>query len=543
MVWEWYSHFTRFKFTYFGTAHDAAGAERLMNSAASGTGTFLGEVKRKSIRGGVVTVLSQGISTLIHLASTVVLARLLSPEDFGVTAMVAAITAFASLFQDLGLSTAAVQKGQLSRELQSNLFWANVGLGFLLTGTLAAAAPLVARFYARPELTWVTVALSFNFLIRSLGTQHGVLLTRRMQFARQAVTSIGGSLVGLGISIYLGMTGYRYWALVWGGLSSAASSVLLLWIVSPFRPTWPSRGAGVRSLVRFGANVTAFNIINYFHRNLDNLLIGKVWGAEALGLYTRAYALLMFPIQAIRNPLNAVAFPAMSKLQNQPDLLRLYYLRATSLIAFFSMPLAAYSFVASDAILNVFLGPRWTRAGSIFSCLALAAFVQPTSGFAGNLLLSTGQGGRYLQCGIFNTSVLSACFLVGLAWGPLGVALAYSIGNYVVLYAWLRWAFIGTTVTFADFAKACAAPATSSLIAALLVMLIKPLVRTQLSALQLASYAAVFALVLIAAVLSTKTGKMTARVLLELAGRPGQILSHRLETCRTTFERLVRFRT
>lgn len=514
-----------------------------MNPSATATGISLAELKRKSVRGGVVTLFTQGVSTLIHLVSTVVLARLLSPEDFGVMAMVAAITAFASLFQDLGLSTAAVQQGKLSHALQSNLFWANVGMGALLTGALAAAAPWVARFYARPELFWVTVALSFHFLIRSLGTQHGVLLTRQMQFGRKAAAGIGGSLVGLGISIYLALAGYRYWALVWGGLMGAAVSVLLLWVISPFRPTWPSRGTGVLSLVRFGANVTAFNIINYFHRNLDNLLIGKVWGAEALGLYTRAYALLMFPIQAIRGPLNAVAFPAMSKLQNQPDLLRLYYLRATSLIAFFSMPVAAYFFVASDLIIQLLLGPQWMGAGSIFSCLAFAAFVQPASGFAGNLLVSTGQGGRYLRCGILNTSVLSACFLIGLPWGPLGVALAYSIGNYVVLYPWLRWAFIGSTVTFADFAKACVAPATSSVIAAVLVILIKPLMKTQLAGVQLAGYAAVFALVLIAAVLYTNTGKMTAFVLLELTGRPGRILAQRLETCRTTVERLVRFRT
>lgn len=478
-----------------------------MNASPPVARQQLADLKRKSVRGGMVTLLSQGISTAVHLVSTVVLARLLNPEDFGVMSMVAAITAFASLFRDLGLSTAAVQKDRISPALQSNLFWLNVALGALLTGLLSAAAPLVAAFYGRPELRWVTVALSFNFLISSLGTQHGVLLTRRMQFGRKAAAGIGGSILGLGVSIALALQGYRYWALVWGGLSGSVTSVLLLFAVSPFRPTWPSRGTGVLSLVRFGASVTAFNIINYFHRNLDNLLIGKVWGAEALGLYTRAYALLMFPIQAIRNPLNAVAFPAMSKLQHEPNLLRAYYLRVTFLTAWLSMPLTAYLFVSSEAVIELLLGPQWTAAAPIFSCLALAAFIQPASGLAGSLLLSLGQGRRYFQCGLFNLTILSLCFLLGLPWGPTGVALAYAVGNYVVLYPWLRWAYARSPVTFRDFLVGCAGPAALSALAAGLALSVKALISPVSPVLELSVYAAIFGAVCLAALGLSPAGR------------------------------------
>lgn len=438
-----------------------------MNSAASATETSLADLKRKSVRGGVVTVLSQGISTLVNLVSTVVLARLLSPEDFGVMSMVAAITAFAALFQDLGLSTAAVQKGQLSHALQSNLFWVNVALGTLLTGTLATAAPLVARFYDRPELTWVTVTLSFNFLIRSLGTQHGVMLTRRMQFGRKAAASIGGSLVGLGISIYLAVKGYRYWALVWGGLAGAATSVLLLWLVSPFRPCWASRGTGVLSLVRFGANVTGFNIINYFHRNLDNLLIGKVWGAEPLGLYTRAYALLMFPIHAIRDPLTAVAFPAMSKLQGQPLAFRSYYRDITATTAFLSMPLTAYLFVAAKQVITLILGEAWNGVVPIFAALALAAFIQPVASLRGMALLATGQSRRYFWWGVLNAGGVSVGFVLGLPWGAVGVATGYVLVNYALLYPSLLLAFHKTCLGPRDFFQPIAGPAAASVMAAI----------------------------------------------------------------------------
>lgn len=414
----------------------------------------------------MVTVLSQGISTLVHLVATVVLARLLNPEDFGVMSMVAAITAFAALFQDLGLSSAAVQKNELSHGLQSNLFWVNVAMGAMLTGILVAAAPLVGRFYGRPELTWVTAIVSFNFLIGSLGTQHGVMLTRRMQFGRQAAAGIGGSLVGLVFSVYLAMREYRYWALVWGGLMTSATSVFLLWLVSPFRPVWPSRGTGVLSLVRFGANVTGFNIINYFHRNVDNLLIGKVWGSEALGLYSRAYALLMFPIHAIRNPLNTVAFPAMSKLQAQPLAYRAYYRRLALVVAFVSMPLSAFLFVAAGPVIGLLLGPKWEGVVRIFKMLAVVAFVQPAFTLWGVVLLSMGMGQRYLRVGMLNTAFTVLGFFGGVPWGPLGVASAYAVATLVSIYPILEFAFRGTPVGLKDFFESIVNPAVASALAA-----------------------------------------------------------------------------
>lgn len=440
--------------------------------SASGPGVDLADLKRKSVRGGLATLLGQGISTGVQLVSTVVLARLLSPEDFGVISMVGTVTAFAGLFRDLGLSSAAIQKRDLSCALQSSLFWINVTIGAVLTGLLAAASPLVARFYARPELTMVTVALSFNFLISSLGTQHGVLLTRRMEFGRKALAEVGGAILGLTVSIGLALRGYRYWALVWGGLSGSVASVLLLLAVSPFRPSWPRKDAGVMALLGFGANVTAFDIVNYFHRNLDRLLIGRVWGAEAVGLYSRAYALLMFPIQAIRNPLNAVAFPAMTKLQNDPEAFRAYYRRATSTVAYLSMPLCTFLLLSAKPVIYVLLGERWLGVVPIFAILAAVAFIQPAASLRGLVLLALGCGRRYLHWGVFNAVFVTAGFVLGLRWGPVGVAAGYGIATYAILQPSLYLFFRGTPVTSSDFWRAIARPAIGSVLSAPVLLLL-----------------------------------------------------------------------
>jgi PST family polysaccharide transporter len=195
-------------------------------------------------------------------------------------------------------------------------------------------------------------------------------------------------------------------------------------------------------------------------------LIGRFWGSGTLGLYSRAYSLLMLPITSIRGPINAVAFPALSKLQNEPEAFRSYYLKTTSLIALLSMPLAAFFFAASKPIIELVLGEQWSGVAPIFSCLAIAALIQPASGFAGSLMLSLGKGRRYLTCGLFNAAVLSICFVVGVRWGAIGVAVAYAIGNYLILYPWLSLAFRETPVSFRDFMNTCELPLMIALAAA-----------------------------------------------------------------------------
>jgi PST family polysaccharide transporter len=426
----------------------------------------IAELKRKSIRGGAVTMASQAITIVIQLASTVVLARLLSPPDYGVIAMVTAITSFAGLFRDLGLSSAAIQKENLTAAQQSNLFWLNVAMGGLLTATVAAGAPLVVWFYAKPELYWPTVALSSSFLIGSLGSQHGAMQVRKMQFVRRAIVGIAGALVTLAVAVALALLDFSYWALVWSSLAGAATSTAFTFILSPFRPLLPSKGSGVRDMLRFGANITGFQLVNYFHRNLDNILIGRFWGSGMLGLYSRAYNLLLFPISAIRGPIEAVAFPAMSKLQHEPRAFRAYYRRITFLLALASMPLTTFLFVASAPIIKLALGTEWLAAAPIFSILALTAFIQPVAGLRGLVLLSTQQGRRYFHWGIFNAICVSFGFLCGIPWGPIGVATAYAIVNYIILYPSILLAFRHTSLTPRDFFAPIALPSAACIVAA-----------------------------------------------------------------------------
>lgn len=435
-------------------------------SSAEVSAAEFSQLKRRSARGGLVTLTSQGANTGIQVLSTIVLARLLTPADFGTVAMVTAIFAFANLFRELGLSTAAIQRATVTHAQHSNLFWLNVATGAVLSLLVAASSPLIAGFYRRPELLPIALALSPTFLLSSLGTQHGARLVRDMQFGRKAVASVVGALTTFLTAALLAQAGFAYWALVMGTLLGTSITTGLLVLLSPFRPSWPSLGSGVIPMLRLGMHITAFDILNYFHRNLDNLLIGKVWGSEALGHYSRAYSLLMLPLSSIRGPINAVALPALSKLQNSPAAFRLYYRRVTGLVALLSMPVSALLIAIADPLILTVLGPNWGETASLFQILAVVGIIQPSATLRGLVVMSLGDGRRYLKLGFIQALATSLGFLAGVTWGAVGVAYSYVISTYLILIPMFQVAFRNSPVRILDYVWAAHAPFLSSLGAA-----------------------------------------------------------------------------
>ena len=430
----------------------------------------MAQLKRKSVRGGSITAVAQAANVAIHFLSTVTLARILHPEEFGVISMVLAVTLFARLFRDLGLSSSTIQRQALTKEQLSTLYWINVLAGATLTAIVAASAPLVAWFYGRPELTWVTVALSFSFLIGSFSTQQGALLIREMRFGRSAIATLSGALATFVISAVLALQGWSYWALVVGTLSGGILTTVLLNSLSGWRPGRPRRGTGVRSMLRYGLNLTAFDFVNYFARNLDNILIGKFAGADALGLYSRAYNLLMFPITNLRGPINSVAFPALSRLQKHPVEFRQYYRLVIGVLAVTSMPLVGFFYVAAEPMIRVALGERWLPVAGLFSILAFAAFFQTPASFRGTVLMSLGLGRRHLEQGVMNAIVTCAGFLVGIRWGATGVAVSYALSSTLLVYAMHHFSFRGTPLQVRDFFGPILSPVLGTLLAVLVTL-------------------------------------------------------------------------
>jgi PST family polysaccharide transporter len=429
-----------------------------------------GNLKERSVRSGAITITEQILGHGFQIVSVMILSRLLTPEDYGIVAMVTAITGFVNLFRELGLSSATVQSQKITQDQISSLFWINAGLGLLITVIIAAMGPFLALFYKKPQLALVAVGISFTSFFSSLGTQHAALLSRQMRFGTMAIIRVSAILVGLLTAVVVALSGGTYWALVWSSVVTSLWATGGFWLASGFRPGRFKRKTGVRPMVRFGANIAGFDLVNYFHRNMDNILIGRFWGAAQLGLYSKAYALLMLPMSNLRYPLSRVAFPVLSRLQNDPAKFRDYFLKYCSLLSFITMPLVAFLYACSGHIIRVLLGPRWVGAAELFSILALVAFIQPPAQLRSTVLSALGRGGRLFKWGLYNAIATVASFFCGIPWGAKGVAIAYCIATYAILHPTLTYAFRDTPIRPADFYKCLIRPSSASIIMCLIAL-------------------------------------------------------------------------
>lgn len=422
------------------------------------------DIKKKSLKGGAVTLTSQGLTFIIQMGAGMILARILTPHDYGLMAMVFAVTGLAAVLNNLGLSTATVQSAEINQAQVSNLFWLNVGMGVIVMLVVAALAPALAWFYKAPALTGITLALASTFLLSGLGTQHRALLNRQMQFVTIAKIDISALAVGFIVAIILAYYGAGYWALVANSIVSTSMNTLLTWFSVRWCPMLPQRETCVRTMLKFGADVAGFNVINYFARNLDNVLIGRYCGGAELGLYNKAYQLLMMPITNLREPMVRVAMPALSSLQHDPEQYRSYYKKYIEILAIVSMPLIVLMYIYSDQIIYVLLGPQWLEASALFKILAIAALIQPVGTSWGLVMLSTGNSRLYLRWGVVNSCITCLSFFCGLPWGAKGVAISYAVVTYLLLYPSLFLGFRNTPVKMADFGKAIWRPLVASFI-------------------------------------------------------------------------------
>lgn len=436
---------------------------RTNHASNHGMEARLKQLRKQSVQSGTLSVATQVASGLLKLASTVILARLLDPTDFGLIGMVLAVTAFATIFRDLGLSTAALQATHLSAPQQSTLFWINAIVGTGLTLLVAGMAPAIAHLYQQPALVGPTLLMSTMFAIAGLGSQHSAHMQKRMRFGPRMVAILSGSLASLVVAVVMAMAGQRYWSLAWSVVAGSAVTTLLFILLSNFKLTRPAPVTDVRPLLRFGGHVAGFEFVNYLHRNLDKILVGRFAGAETLGLYGRAYQLATLPISLLRQPIVAVALPTLSRLGDQPEATKSYFIRVTSVLGFVTLPVMALIGVAAEPLIVVALGETWREAVPLLQLLAIAGFIQPVVSLRGTLLLALGRSREYMRWGFWNALTMSAAFVVGIRWGAIGVATAYTATTYLLLWPSLALAFRGTHIRMADFFLAIRMPFIASL--------------------------------------------------------------------------------
>jgi O-antigen/teichoic acid export membrane protein len=405
-------------------------------------------MRSRILRGLAWKVFSGGFRQVSQMAVAVILARLLTPHDYGLAAMVLVFSSLVIIFSDLALGAALVQRKELHERDRSTVFWTStaVGFAFMLVG-IAMSGP-VASFYGESEVQPLLAALSVGFLVTSLGTTQTALLNREMDFRSLELRLMAGTLAGAAVGIALALGGYGAWAIIGQQLANAVASTVLLWTLSPWHPRFMFSMDSLRDLSNFSLKVFGTRLVFYLNRNADNLLIGRFLGPAALGAYAVAYNVMLAPIQRITSPLVEVLFPAFSRIQDERERIASLWLRATRVVGTITIPGMVGLVLVAPEFVSVVLGDRWDAAVPVIQILAVVGLMQSLQGMNSGILQACDRAGVLLRCAILTVILSLIAFAVGMEWGIVGVAAAYAVASCIAepYYAWQTMRTIDVSV-------------------------------------------------------------------------------------------------
>jgi O-antigen/teichoic acid export membrane protein len=385
------------------------------------------DLRQRAVKSGTVTLFAQVADYGIQLVGTMFLARLLSPEDFGLVAMVMVLTGLFFVFSDLGLSDATIQEGDLDQTKMSSLFWINVALNIFFAILVVALAPLIAWIYGEPRIKVVTVVSSLSFLFLGVSAQHIALLKRNLLFHKVVSINLAASFLSTFIAIVMAWRGCGYWSLVVKPIALAFLAAVAAWALCRWRPAFTFSLSRVRSMLSFGASVSGYFLTNYFVKNLDKALIGWRYGAVELGFYSKAVQLFDLIVNQFTLPLHGVAVASLSRLREDAEKYQRFYLKAISFVSFVGMPFCAFLVMKSEDVVLFLYGPRWKKTAEIFCIFGVAAATSLLFATQAWLHASLGRADRLLRWGIVASIPISLAILSGLRFGSVGVATAYTI--------------------------------------------------------------------------------------------------------------------
>ena len=409
----------------------------------------------KAVAGTAWSAISTVGRQVLSVASVATVARLLGPGAYGVMAMANLLLLLVGTLRDLGTGTAIIQRASVSDRLLSSLLWVNFLVGLAAASLVAGFAPLMARFFHTPVLLPILAVLSISFWLTSCGIVHNSLLFREMQYKKLAIADLSAAIFSYVVALTSAYAGYGVWSLVFANIANSFSTTLLYWIFCAWRPQMVFDPTEVKSVLGFSLNLSGFVMVNYFSRNADNIIVGKVRGQSELGDYQMAYNLMLTPLASITSVIAQVTFPAFARIQDDNARFRSAYVRQSMLVGLITFPLMAGMGILADPMIRAILGVKWVHAIPIFEILAPVGMVQSIWTLIGQIYTAKARTDLMFRTGLATSIVLVVAFLGGVRFGAVGVAAAYAIAYLViVVYPTFAIPFRLIELRFRDFASA-----------------------------------------------------------------------------------------
>jgi len=412
---------------------------------------------------------SQVLLQLFSFASTLILARLLTPREFGLAGLATVFAGLAFLLADLGLGASIVQRQKLTEADRSTAFWSNAGLGLALTLAGVGLSWPLADLYHQPEAQPLFAVISLTFLFTALGTTQGALLIRNLAFRSLEVRTLIATSVSVVVGITVAALGYGPWAIIAQSLAITSISTLLLWRSSPWRPRFVYSSESLKHLLGFGSLIFGSKLVRYFERNVDNFLIGRYRGPAALGAYSIAYNIMLVPVLKIVLPAQQVFFPALARIQEHRET-GAVWLRMSRLISAVAIPsLLGMAVIAPDFVVVV-LGEKWRAAIPVLQILAWVGIIQVIAAETTTLMQAVGRAGIVFRYSVASAIFSIAGFAIGVQWGIVGVAVGYAIANTLLIPIYLVLGLREVGITLGGYVRAISGVVEAAAAMALVVL-------------------------------------------------------------------------
>jgi O-antigen/teichoic acid export membrane protein len=424
--------------------------------------------RKQIVSAGAARLAGQVGSFILRFCSLVIFARLLTPEDFGVVGMVIAVTGVYELFVWGGLSSATIQRESISQQQASLLFWVSALIGAGIVVSSFAVGPLLSLFYGDARLTVVTVVVACGLGIAATNCQHSALMHREMRYGALTVIDLISIVAGAAVGIVLAVLDFGYWALVSNIVAAHLVGTIALWCFVGWRPSVPRWNPGDGSLIHFGASLTGTALITYIATNADKVMIGRIWGAEHLGYYGRAQQLIALGPMILQSAIGPIAFSSLSRVGADPARRRELFLQFLAVTTILIFPLLAFCVVYAHQIVTTVLGPHWEASVRIFQYLAPAIIASSLTSPVIWYLTALGQHRSILTLAVVSVPIIMMAYAVGIAYGPVGVAVSYSIATLLLVLPQLMWYLKGTEFSLWDIGAVIIGPVISSVCAVLL---------------------------------------------------------------------------
>lgn len=476
------------------------------------------DLAQRSARSGVVRVGGRGLQMILGIGSAMILARLLTPEDFGLLVLANLFIAFISSFRDMGLKMAIVHHEELTQDQISALFWFNLKFSIAVLIFMLLMAPAFAWLYHDARLIPIVAVLALGILALSLSTQHEAVLMRQMRFELLASIEAASLLLGMVAGIAAAFAGWGYWALVLQIMVMNLGQSLGLWMLCSWRPVRLRKHVSVRHMLRYGGNHTAYNVLKTVSDNLDRALVGLTSGIAAAGLYQNAFRWAFTPLLQVYTPLQGVAVASMSRVKQDAPAYRAAY--TSGLLPVFSLTLPLLVFMAAESrvFILTLLGPQWTAAIPLFRLLCIAAIAAGFSQVTSWLYLSQGSTHRQLRWGLIATPLVVAGIVIGFRWGALGIAIGYTSVRCLLVLPEIAFCTHRSPLSFWDFLRPAWRPALASMAALLVLLLSENALAAPSLVVTFATRLALFALTFALAWFLLPGGRASAGRLLHLVG-------------------------